>query len=88
MKWRRLRTRGSLRSGEERIGHSSTLCGHLVFVHGGGCSGTLTPTICDFVFNTKRRHWKRLEIALELKKHSATLVDDKLFVIGGRCMKI
>ena len=84
MKWSSFRTQGSNRIGVERVGHSSTLCGHLVFVHGGGRSSTLTPAFNDLVFNTKTKRWKTLDCALEIYHHSASLVDDKLIFIGGK----
>lgn len=67
------------------MAHSSTLCGHLVFVNGGGIMMTcFYYAQNDLVFNTKTRVWQTLDVAINLRDHSTTLVGDKLFVIGGK----
>lgn len=82
MRWRTLRTGGSSQSSTERLAHTSTLCGHLVFVH-GGIHGEDSLAEADFVYNTMTRRWKTLDLALQLYNHSATLIDDKLLIIAS-----
>ena len=70
------------------MAHSATLCGHLVYVNGGGyvitCFGYAQN---DLVFNTKTRRWQSLDVAINLRDHSTTLVGDKLLIIGGKIIR-
>lgn len=71
------------------MAHSATLCGHLVFVNGGGYVITCFSYAQNgLVFNTKTTHWKTLNVAIKLKDHSTPfdhfLGGDNLLIIGGK----
>lgn len=38
----------------------------------------------DLVFNTKTKRWKSLGFSLNVLYHSATLVHDKMCILGGK----
>ena len=38
----------------------------------------------DLVFNTKTRRWQSLDVTVNLRGHSTTLVGDKMLIIGGK----
>ena len=84
MKWKRLITKGLSDLTEERSGHSATLCGHYVFVIGGGQDGVEDYYFPDAVLNLKTRKWANLGTNTTATFHTTCLVDDKLFCVGGK----
>ena len=82
--WRNRHSVGSGRDTLTRSGHTATLCGHTMVVVGGGFAGT--SNIPDFniaVLDLNTTRWSVGGFGLAFKYHSATLVDDKIWCIGG-----
>ena len=91
--WRVRESRAS-RQGFERFvrtAQTATLVGHLVFVWGGIRGEDAHPTTHVFIFNSVSNAWKAMPVhsssnggAFQLLfSHTATLVDDSIFFIGG-----
>ena len=75
---------------QQRSGHTATLIGGLIFVIGGyeDIEGE-TLDICPYlVLNAMSHTWNVLyvddDFALYFSDHTADLVDDKVFLLGGK----
>ena len=72
----------------QRSGHTATLIGKSVYVVGGYEEDLTQDLHAYLVLNATSHTWKALQISDDFEvasfsDHAATLVDDKVFLIGG-----
>ena len=85
MEWSILHTKDHGDLTEERLGMTTSLCGHLVFVLGGAKCTNEVQFVArkSAILNLQTKEWTPIEVELESWFHSTCLVDDRLIVIGG-----
>lgn len=84
LSWRQLKL--SVRAGRISGFHSVTAAGRYLFVFGSHPQENYT-TICSHVFDRQDKKWSELTFAVgpcQRYGHSATLVDDKIYLFGGK----
>ena len=67
----------------KRKGLTVTMCGRFLYVMGGHTGWIVRPPTLD-VLDTVTERWREVTAPLFLSWHTACLVDDKIFVLGGR----